>query len=603
MSAVIEFRLLGPVEVRVNGDRIDLGHPRQRCLLALLILEVNRIAPTARLVELMWGGDPPVSARNIIAGYASHLRKTLPAVDGAGREIGLRSAQGGYALYAPANAVDLHRFRQLRTEARGTPNHERAAAALREGVRLWRGAALADVTGAGIEGLRHSLEEERLATLYEHHDAELRCNRHKDVLPELQLLADQRPLDEAAARRLMIAQYRCGDLPGALATYDRMERLLGEQLGTRPTAELRLLRDRITDRDQTLLAGGVAESRAAWRPAQLPHDVPVLVGRDEELAAIDGARLGSPLGGTGVFVVSGMPGAGKTALAVRWAHQAAHRFPDGQLYVNLRGHDPFQPPLEPAEGLAQCLRALGVPAAKVPPGLDERIGLYRSLLTGRRVLVVLDDAADADQVRPLLPSDRGCAALVTSRRRLQSLLAREGARQVRLGPLDPAAAATLLSGFLGTARVAAEPDAATRLARLCGALPLALVEVGSRLAGDPGLLLSRVTPEPADDAVRAAFDLSYRTLSPLARRFFHCLGLLPGGEVTPAAAAALFDCDVESAGRLLDELWLRALVDESAPRRYRMHDLVRRYAAEQARARESPTYRQAATRRILHKRL
>ncbi|MFD9698375.1 BTAD domain-containing putative transcriptional regulator [Lentzea sp. NPDC059081] len=534
----MEFGLLGEVEVRVGDRVVDAGHPRQRCVLAVLLVEANRLVPVDVLVDRVWGERVPHRARNAVAGYVSRLRQALPGVRITGR-------QGGYVLTVDPMSVDLHRFDVLVERARLGPLD--AGDLLDEALRLWRGDPFSTSDTPWFAGVRAAVQARRFAALLDRNDLALRQGRHAELLAELHETAALFPLDERLAGQLVLALYRSGRQADALLRYEQVRRRLADELGADPGPELR------SAHRQVLAADLV--------PRQLPARPRSFVGRAGELASLDALLAGR----TPVVAVSGTAGVGKTALAVHWAHRVADRFPDGQLHVDLRGFGP-RPAMTPGEAMRAVLDALG---------LDVRTDLYRSALAGKRVLVVLDNARDADQVRPLLPGGPGGLVLVTSRTRLPGLVAADGAHPVALGLLS-----TTESRELVTARLGVAPSAAVdEIVRRCAGLPLALSVVAARVACT-GFSLESIAAElrdgldpfdagdPATD-LRAVFSWSYRALSPEAARVFRELGAGVAAEVVENRQA-------------LTELTRAHLLTEHRPGRYALHELLRAYAAELA---------------------
>ncbi|MFI6182657.1 BTAD domain-containing putative transcriptional regulator [Nonomuraea sp. NPDC051191] len=599
LADVLKIGLLGAVRAWRGRQEIPLGPPRQRAALALLALDAGRLVSVNRLIEGLWGERPPAGARNLVQGYVSRLR---PALAAAGVTIAYRPR--GYQLGLDPGQVDVHEFRTAVTRARAGETAERQATGLRRALTLWRGEPLTGVSGGELlDRLRDALAEERLAAVEECLDAEVRAGRAAVLVPELMALVAEHPFREGLVGLLMLALCRAGRRVDALERYDRTRRRLTEELGLDPGPELRQLHQRI-------LRGNVppirpSDSRETVTPAQLPPGPGQFTGRTAQLRLLDPLGTGGDpaSGGTSIAVLTGAGGSGKTALALHWAHRDRHRFPDGQLYVDLRGHS-AERPLLPIEALGRFLRGLGVPAERVPGTVEEASAAYRSLLADRRVLVVLDNAGSEEQVRPLLPGGPRCATVITSRDRLDGLVARDGAIPVPLGMLSTGEAVTLFGGLLGGERLAAERDAALDLARACGRLPLALriaaAGILGRADGDAaggiagqvrrltGTRLSAlaVTGDP-HAAVRGAFDLSYHRLDPAARRLFRLLALVPGPTFTAGAAGALAGTVPAEADRLLSGLAAAHLVEEPEPGRYTFHDLMREYARERVLAEES----------------
>jgi tetratricopeptide (TPR) repeat protein len=637
----MEFRLLGPVRAQSDGQPVDLGVRKQRLVLAVLALDANRFVATTRLVDACWPDEPPPSARRTVHTHISRLRAVLAGAGAQRYGVSLDRLGSGYLLGCDLMRIDVYRFRALVERARGSGDDEERAALLEEALTLWHGSPLADVADeATREQLCQGLEEARLGAMQDRFDAWLRLGRHLAILDELVKCAAEHPRQQRFVAQLMLALYRAGRAADALEIYQRHRRRLVDDFGIDPGTELRRLEVAILRSDPILdllpdarLADMSAEpvhlpsmdepeivlpaaEPAMPIPAQLPGSVADFTGRAAELRRLDNFLLGQQglagpdsAGGAGatVVTVTGMAGVGKTALAVHWGHRVADQFRDGQLYVDLRGYAALAP-VRPIEALAQFLRALGVPAERVPTELDEAAARYRSLLAHRRMLVLLDNAGSADQVRPLLPGSAACRVLITSRDRLGGLVALEGARRVPVTVFDAHAALTLLTRIIGAGRVRAEPEAAAELARLCAYLPLALRIAGGNLLDNAehtivGYLArlgegSRLAALEIDGdqlaAVRATFDLSYDAQPPDARRLFRLLGLVPGPDFTAEAAAALAGTSVALAGRLLDRLAGVHLLDQHSPARYRFHDLLRLYARERADQEESRAGRAAA---------
>ncbi|WP_412543582.1 BTAD domain-containing putative transcriptional regulator [Longispora sp. K20-0274] len=595
----MEFRILGPLEIRADdGTVLVPARRRQRLLLAILLTRPNQPVSAARLVEELWAGDPPGSATANLQSYVSDLRRLL------GRDR-LRHRNGGYLLRVDDAELDTHAFTSLHTRGRDALDrgeHAEAAARLSAALDVWRGDVLEDMPDltwpeAGRwADLRQVAAEDAVA-------ARLGLGRHDEVAAELRILTGRYPQRERLWSLLMLALYRSGRQTEALAAYREFYRLITAEFGVEPGAELRRLHARILATDPELDA---PETPAAPRPRQLPASASAFTGREEHLATLDAL----PRDVTVAAIVGG-GGVGKTTLSVYWAQRAAERFPDGQLYVDLRGHAPPPAhPLRPAEALAGFLRALGVPAERVPTDVDEAAALYRSTLAGRRVLVLLDNAASAEQVRPLLPGGPDGLTVVTSRDRLSGLVAVDGAHRLTLGALTPAEARALLARVLGADRLAAEPAEVDALIRLCAALPLALRVAAAVLADRPERTLAGYVAELAGGrldalevdgdgqaAARATFDLSYARLGADARRLFRLIGLAPGTDIGPASAAALAGLDVAEATRLLDQLAAAHLVSAGAER-YGCHDLLRLYAVERAELEDPPAERAAALDRL-----
>ncbi|MFJ7046584.1 AfsR/SARP family transcriptional regulator [Streptomyces sp. NPDC101112] len=639
----VSFAVLGSVRVRRAGVELTPGRPQEQALLALLLARAGRPVAVGEIVDVLWGRRPPDSAVNVIRRHVGSLRRWLePGLPN--RAVGrwLVREAGGYRLLVDDDCLDLLRFRRLRDEARRTSAEPDAAPAravdlLTEALELWRGPV-----GAGLPAeVREragfgQLDRERLAAVREAADGALRAGIPGAVLPALQEAALGAPLDEPLLARLILTLAATDRTAEALTTYRAARTRLADELGIDPGRELR-------EAHRTVLRGSAPRNAQArpgdvhvWSgdaeaskgtvepplapaspapapaptptagtapapvPAQLPHDLPTFTGRcselEEVLALLDTAP-GPSASAPGTVVISaigGMAGIGKTTLAVHWAHRVADRFPDGQLYVNLRGFTPSGAVMGADEAVRVLLDALGVPPERVPHGVDARAALYRSLLAGRRFLVLLDNARDTEQVRPLLPGAPGCLAIVTSRNQLTGLVSAHGAHALTLRPLDTEQARAFLERRLGAARLTGESRAVAEIAALCAGLPLALACVAARAAAHPRFALSAIAAELREahgslDAfsrsdtsanVGAVFSWSLSAVSADAARLFRLLALHPGPHFSAAATAALAGLPVRRARSLLTELADVHLVHEHAPGRYALHDLLRAHATE-----------------------
>ncbi|MFJ8111864.1 AfsR/SARP family transcriptional regulator [Streptomyces sp. NPDC096132] len=604
------FAVLGEIEACVDGRPVDLGHLRQRSVLAALLVDVDRTVPVDRLADRVWGDRPPQRWRPTLYSYLSRLRQALESAGdgGAGNDgAAIRREPGGYRLAAEASAVDLHRFRDLVARARDTAVDDAAAALLDRALRLWRGPAFGSLETPWFSELREALGHERFLVELDRNDLALRRGRHTEVLADLSAQIAAHPLDERLAGQLMLALHRSGRSAEALGHYQRTRRMLADELGIDPGPPLRQLHQRILTADASL-AGPDRPSATPPAPAppspapsspvprQLPASPALFTGRDEELEQLTKAVADGPDGAVAVSVICGPGGVGKSWLAAQWAGRNTHRFPDGQLYVDLHGFDPRTPPLPAHVALRGFLDALGIARDRVPTEVGAQSALYRSLLADRRMLIVLDDARDADQVRPLLPGSPSCAVLVTSRGRLTALVTAHGARPLRVDVLGASEAHALLVRRLGAERASAEPEAVAALVEHCGGLPLALGVVAARAVMHPDFRLAVLAEElvraadrlsaldPGDLTlnVRAVFASSHRALTPSAGRLFSFLGLVRGPDIGLAAAASLAGLSPERARGLLAELETAHMLRQHRPGRYRMHDLIRLYAAELA---------------------
>jgi DNA-binding SARP family transcriptional activator/tetratricopeptide (TPR) repeat protein len=633
-EARVMVALLGPVEIGPAGGVLaGVTQPQLRVLLGLLVVAAGRVVSAEALVDGVWGEDwSPRREQNLHA-LVYQLRQRLIALGPVNGGARLARAGAGYRLVLEAGELDVAVFSGLAGRGREAARAGDVAGArelFARALGLWRGAAFADAAPLcprlASEAAR--LEEARLAVIEERAGCDLALGRHGEVTGELAGLVAEFPLRERLAGLLMTALYRCGRRGEALAVYDNSRRVLAEELGLDPGPELAGLQAQVLADDPVLAApapqGGRAPQAAGvgMVPRQLPAGSGFFAGREAELKQLDellgqGALLDGvdandgPGGAVVISAVAGMAGVGKTALAVHWARKVAGRFPDGQLYVNLRGYDADGAAVIPEEVTGWFLAALGVPAAAIPVGAQARQGLYRSVLAGRRVLIVLDNARDAAQVRPLLPGGGGCLVVVTSRSALAGLAAAEGARPLRLGPLAAEEAVRLLAARLGPERVAAEPGAVSELAGWCGHLPLALAVMAARAAADPELPLGVLATQLARTSDVAAagrspsgegsgrlevldtgdpatslselLSWSHRQLSEPAAAMFALLGVHCGPDITVPAAASLAGIPRPDARRALAELADASLTAEHRPGRYVMHDLVRGYAAAQAR--------------------
>ncbi|MFD0582640.1 AfsR/SARP family transcriptional regulator [Dactylosporangium darangshiense] len=599
--------MLGELVAR-DGDReLDLGPPLNRQLLAALLAHVGEPVPAGVLAAQLWPALDPAATRKRLQIVVHRLRRVL------GRPDRLRYRGGTYTLVASADEVDALTFAELIGAARGTRAGGDLAGALTRleaALRLWRGPAYADVGhGPRVAAEADRLAEERLLAIEERVSVELGLGRGAQLVAELRGLVADHPYREVLAGQLMLALFRADRQAAALEVYRQARAVLVADLGVEPGAALQQLQHAILRRDPDL----AAPAPAASIPRALPHAVAGFAGRERDLAALD-AMLPPP-GETAaplvISALSGMAGVGKTALAVQWAQRVAHRFPDGQLYLNLSGYSTAGA-VRPAEALTGLLRMLGVPPERVPADVEAAAALYRSTIAGRRMLVLLDNARSAEQVRPLLPGAPGGLVLITSRAALGELVVHDGARRVTLDVLGPGEALELLGLHLGRSRVDAERDAAAELAELCAYLPLALrvaaAAIADRSCGGIARYVAELrTRDPLAvlvidgdrPAVRAAFDLSYRAEEPATRRVFRLFGLVPGPDVTVAAMAALAGAPAADARRHLDRLVSAHLIQRSAGERYSGHDLLRSYARERALAEDDEPNRAGALVRLL----
>ncbi|MBV9095062.1 MAG: tetratricopeptide repeat protein [Streptosporangiaceae bacterium] len=638
--------VLGPVAAWSGGQELPVGQPRQQAVLGILAMRANRVISRDELVDGLWGSDPPVSAEGGIYTYVAGLRRIFEpgrSLRGPGRV--LVSVGGGYRLHLAPDQPDAAAFEQNLIRARRLRHGGDlggAAAALEAGLGLWRGAAFAGVPGPFAETERARLAELRWSAAEERADVLLALGRHADAVPDLTALVAEHPLRERMRGLLMIALYRSGRPAEALHAFGEGRRVLAEELGIDPGADLSRIRQQVLTTDPGLdvraatsgtpaaavpPAGAVRHAALALRhadhasagvpvPAQLPLDSHGFAGRADQLRLLhemlppERATAGQSVP---IAVISGTAGVGKTALAIRFGRQVVGRFPGGQLFLNLRGCDPVSPALEPAEALRLFLDAFGVPPHRIPAGTQARAALYRSLADGKQMLIVLDNASTAAQVRPLLPGSPGCAVLVTSRNEMTGLVAAEGAVPVPLDVLSPAEAAEMLGRRLGRDRAAAEPEAAGEIIESCAGLPLALSIAAARAVARPRRLLGELAAELRDaggrlDALRAddaetdaqvVLSWSYHQLSVPAARMFRLLGVHPGPDIALPAAASLAGMPRTGAVAALSELVRTHMVAEHLPARFTFHGLLRAYAAGQAERYDSAEHRREAVHRVL----
>ncbi|WP_203907609.1 AfsR/SARP family transcriptional regulator [Rhizocola hellebori] len=590
-----------------------------------LVLEPGTVVPLGVLIDRVWGPALPSDATGALATYASRLRRLIAAACAEHSDaVVIHHLAGGYRLDCDPEAIDLHRARRLVRLGRQADSDELALAYLSQALDLTADLPLSGLTGSWATHVRDQLVRERLDIALERFDIELRLGRCTEIVPELLDLAAQHPLAEHVLSALMRALCAAGRPAEALDHYAQLRGRLAEELGCEPAPQLQDLFRGILRQAPELFATttveaaqalvpAVASPRGAWPvPAQLPIDARGFAGRHRELEQL--TQLAESAAGPGLVAITGMAGIGKSALAVHWAHRIPDRFPDGQLYVNLRGFDPAGRPVEPAAAVRGFLDALGLQPGRVPADAEAQYALYRSLLAGRRMLVLLDNASDAEQVRPLLPGAGGAMVLITSRNRLTPLVATEGAHPLSLDLLSTEDSRKLLAARLGAARVAAEPDAVDTIIGDCARLPLALAIAAARAAQSDGLPLAALAADIHDTGrrldtldggdpasqVRAVLSWSYATLSPPAARLFRLLGHHPGPDISAAATSSLAGCPPGQAVPLLIELTRASLIAEHTPGRFLWHDLLRAYATELAAQDPEPERRAALIRLLDH---
>ncbi|MET9631747.1 BTAD domain-containing putative transcriptional regulator [Lentzea sp. NPDC006480] len=586
-------RLLGEVGTEVDGRLVDLGTPKQRCVLAALAVDEGRVVPVERLVERISGTEGAARSRSTLHSYISRLRRSL--ADASGVSIVRRS--GGYALITDTAepVTDLHRFRDLRSQTRG--DDVDAVSAWTEALALWRGQPLTGVDGEWAEAERDRLALERLDAEHDLADALLRLGKGGQLVNELSGRSAQQPLDERVAAQYMLALHQAGRTIDALEQYRQVRARLVEELGTEPGAALRELHQQLLTADSALTT---AVRTRTVVPRQLPMAPTPFVGRRNELELLDASAA--------VLAIAGSGGVGKTWLALHWAHQNLHRFPDGQLYVDLRGFSPGGELLDPTAAVRGFLDALGVESGRMPVEPHAQTALFRSLVAGKRMLLVLDNAADTAQVTPLLPGSGSCTVLVTSRNRLPGLVTGHGARHLALDVLDDAAAHDLLAARLGAAQVSSARDAADELVRLCGGFPLALSIIAGRVHTYSGSSLPSVALELRESmldvldegdpvaSLPAVLSLSHHALNSEQALVFGLLAIAPGPDIGLPAAACLTGLSHARTRTVLRGLEQASLISQDASGRYHMHDLIRRYAASRELAAD---VREAALRRVV----
>ncbi|MBT2384941.1 BTAD domain-containing putative transcriptional regulator [Streptomyces sp. ISL-11] len=600
----MEFRLLGAVSVVTEAGVLPLGPAKRRSLLAALLLRPNYPVLVDQLTAALWEQEPPPSARGVVQGHVSRLRTLLIGADAGAYGVELVTQGAAYVLRMPRARLDAHRFEELVALARGRRGPAEAVAMYREALSLWQGPALADVCPSPpLRAAAHALEELRLASVEQLAAAHAQLGEYAQAAAVLHPEAVAHPLRESLCAALMTALHRAGRRPEALDWFHRTRRLLADELGIDPGREL-------TDAyavalhaeaDGAVVGTAPLSRRATAHATPLPPvtstashtDVADLLprpprgfhGREQELLALSRAAEGE----APVCLVTGPAGVGKTALVVQWAHRERAAFPGGRLYADLRGFgDTGEPTL--AEVLREFLPALGVTPSRMPESANGAAALFRSLAADRELLVVLDNARDSEQVRPLLPGGPRCVTVVTSRNRMSGLIVTDAARPVPVDVLTPEDGTALLAGVLGEERVRAEPVAARRLAELCGGLPLALRVAAARLADRPDRTVSAMNADMLDSTrrlnlldiedtgIRVALRLTVRQLPEHVVRHFACLGRHPGTHFDRYATAALTQTDPVTAEATLERLVASHLVTETAPGRWTLHDLVRLYA-------------------------
>jgi DNA-binding SARP family transcriptional activator len=615
----LRFSVLGPVRVWRGDDELDLGPRQQRLILAMLLVRAGQPVDMSEFIELLWTDDPPLSAVNVVHRYVGVLRRLLePDLPSRSNGQWLLKQGSGYRLDVDADNLDLLTARRWARDAdrqAGTIDARGAVDSYRQALDLWNGWC-----GAGLESVSRLhptfvfVDQEASTLACKAADIALRCARSEIVLPALRRIAARDPLDEALQARVVLCLAASGKQAEALKLYDTVRRHLQSDLGVEPGPELAAAQRKVLEQQVIGASGSSDRPETGDRqgrtlpPAQLPPDLPAFCGRTEELSLLDTVMSG----GVRVAAIDGMPGVGKSALAVHWAHQAAERFPEGQLYLNLRGFDPQGPPTNPAEALHKLLTGLNIRLSQIPAELDDRVGIYRSLLAGRKVLVVLDNAHSTEQVGPLLPGAGPSVAIVTGRNRLTGL-AVQGAQMLTVDLPSLEDTRENLRMRIGADRIEAEPAATDAIIDCCARLPLAVAVVAARAHEKPHFTLASIAAElratrhtldafvsnDAQSDVRAVFSWSYQTLNAAAARLLRLLSLHRGTEISIPAAASLAGVPPRQLREPLRELTRARLLSESRPGYYLMHDLVHAFATEQAEKVDSPADQQSAIVRLV----
>ncbi|GAA4184413.1 BTAD domain-containing putative transcriptional regulator [Streptosporangium oxazolinicum] len=590
----MEIRVLGPVDIWRDGRLIKIVGPKQRTLLAVLVLQADRVVSHDRLLTALWGTKIPASGRRLLHNHLWSVRRLLSESNA------VVSTPTGYSLRLRPGASDLDVFvteTALARSALAKGDVAHAAEGFRRALSLWRGPALGG-THPDLQATEGAaLEEQRLTALMDRIEADLTLGRHADLVGELRLLVAEHPLNEKLRGQLMLTLHRAGRTAEALEVFRIGRRHFRDELGLDPGEELARIHQTVLS-GESVSGDAVAAHSPAVRtshvPRQLPADITRFTGRVEKLRQLD-VLLSEREGATTVVIstIAGTAGVGKTALATRWGHRTSVRFPDGQLYINLHGYSGI-PATTGAQALGQLLRALGVTDDDIPHGIDERAALYRSLLADKRMLIVLDNAATPDQIRPLLPGSSPSRVVITSRDALRGLSVTHDVHGISLDVLMADEAIALLNTLLGGSATAREADTIAELARLCGYLPLALRLAAAQLTGsspaeieefviqlrrENRLTVLDLTEDP-EIGVRSALEMSYRSLTAPARRMFRMLGLHPGPSIGLDAAAALTGMSADDTAAAVQTLVNAHLLQKDDGQRLSMHDLVRVYAEE-----------------------
>ena len=618
MEPVVEFKILGPLEISVREKRLKLGGARQQIVLAALLLSANRVVTMDRLLEAIYGEDLPPTARSQAQISISSLRRLLTSRSG---ETVISTHPQGYVLEVGGEQLDLQQFEELITvahAARDARQLDRAVACYRDALRLWRGPALDGIDSQLIRVAAGSMDEQRITTIEDRIDLELELGRHHEVVGELSKLVVEHSFREQLRCQLMLALYRCNRTAEALQAYQQARRTLIDELGIEPGSRLQQLEHDILTADAALGLPAQPVEVAVQKPrvpSLLPTDIADFTGREDQLSRIRRHLVAAPGAGqrqaVPVVVITGKGGVGKTSIAVHAAHEAASQFPDGQLFADLHGAGSHQ--ISPLQVLERFIRALGMSTSLIPEGLDERAEVYRNLIANRRVLIVLDDAVSESQVAPLLPGHGAAAVIITSRRRLAGL---PGAIHVEVNIFAMDKSLDLLAHIAGEGRVQAEAQAAADIAECCGHLPLALRIAGARLSARPHWSVQQLGERLVDETcrldelthgdmgIRPSISLSYLGASQRAKQLFRRLALLDLPFFSGWMGAALLDLPIGEAEDLLDDLVNARLIETTGTgsgvhSHYRFHELIRVFAREQLAASESAAERKAALERVL----
>ncbi|WP_327592665.1 AfsR/SARP family transcriptional regulator [Streptomyces chartreusis] len=616
MNTDIQFSVLGPVRLHKHGLEEAAGQPRQCAVLTSLLLRSGRPVSLSRLVEDVWGDEAPPSAIGSVRTYVYRLRRAM----GERSDSSLNLVEGGYLLHIQPDTVDLNRFKEATAkarEARSTGDLDAAANLLSKGLAMWRGEALAGVPGPFAGQQRSVLGELRLACAEEQLACEVERGRYDEATAELSVLLAEHPLRERVCGLLMTALYGAGRQSQALTIYHTTSHMLRQRLGVSPSPELRQVHERILSGrfqpPRNTSRSADARHTASPQPlAQLPAALPNLVGREKEQEQVEHLITQAEASSSvAICVVGGVAGVGKTAFATTVAHRLANHFPDGQLFADLHGEEPGTETRDSAAVLADFLQSLEVRPEAVPETTEARGLMFRDLLAKRRMLIVLDNARNADQLKHLLPGNPGSMALITSRMQLHALVAAYQALPLTLTPLSQADARCFLARRLGSMRTTAEPEAVDRIIHLAGRLPLALANVAARAAYRPQMPLASLADEyaqPEQSAleaftseeepvldVRASIARSYRLLDPEAASLFRALSAWPGNAFATSDAARTAAQSERRVRQTLSRLVHAHLVSEIVPGKYNWNRLVAAFAAEQAGSRMSEAGDQAVS--------